>query len=151
LGLWARRATGPLPLFTTVAFHLQRKGERRGSIPQPPLEPLSADPCFRVLPDVAESAHLKLFTCSWLPAVFACCALSGVRGGVNRCRRRKRHQAFSNVMANAVPKSIRARCKAGSPITMCRHRAAASSASGSTLLVLEGLKTVWARRKGAVY
>ncbi len=32
------------------------EGDRRGSNPQPSLEPQSADTCFRVLPDVAELA-----------------------------------------------------------------------------------------------
>ena len=32
------------------------EGDRRGSIPPPSLEPLSADTCFSVLPDVAETA-----------------------------------------------------------------------------------------------
>jgi hypothetical protein len=57
-------------------------GDRRGSNPRPS-EPQSADTCFQALPHVAEPAYLSRFYSWWLPSVSGCCALSGVRGGVN--------------------------------------------------------------------
>ena len=57
-------------------------GDRRGSNLRPS-EPQHADTCFCVLPKVAQSAYLDGFLCSRLPTVSVCCALSGVRGGVN--------------------------------------------------------------------
>src|SRR5829696_9216666 len=48
------------------------EGDRRGSNPRPPLEPQSADTCFRALPDVAESAYLsqlpllEVVRCFWV-------------------------------------------------------------------------------------
>src|SRR5215207_8845000 len=68
----------------TCKHGLSRKGDRQSSNPRPSLEPQSADSCFQELPDVAESAYLNRFPCWWLPEVSRCCALSGVRSGVNR-------------------------------------------------------------------
>jgi hypothetical protein len=48
-----------------------------------PSEPQSADIRFWALPNVAETAYLSCFLCSRLPAVSRCCALGGVRSGVN--------------------------------------------------------------------
>src|SRR5829696_9497952 len=59
-----------------------REGDRRDSNPRPS-EPQSADTCFWAFPDVAQSPYLSPFPYWWLPAVSACCALSGVRSGVN--------------------------------------------------------------------
>jgi hypothetical protein len=58
------------------------EGDRRDSNPRPS-EPQSADTCFWAFPDVAQSPYLSPFPYWWLPAVSACCALSGVRSGVN--------------------------------------------------------------------
>src|SRR5215212_3672364 len=55
-------------------------GGRRDSNPLTP-EPQSADPCFWVLPYVADYADLSRFLCWWLPGVSVCCALSGVNVG----------------------------------------------------------------------
>jgi DNA-directed RNA polymerase specialized sigma24 family protein len=66
---------------TTVVGRVCLKGDRRGSNPRPS-EPQSADMCFSVLPNIAESAYLSQFVRWYLPAVSGCCALSGVKGGV---------------------------------------------------------------------
>jgi hypothetical protein len=60
--------------------------DRRGSNPRPP-EPQSDVVGFWVLRDVAKPAYLSRFDCWRLRAVAECCALGGVRSGVNRYRK----------------------------------------------------------------
>ena len=70
-------------VFWEIRSVVSKEGDRRGSNPRPS-EPQSSVIGFWALPGVAESAYLSRFHCWWLPTVSVCCALSGVRSGVNR-------------------------------------------------------------------
>jgi hypothetical protein len=55
---------------------------RSNGKPSRPSEPQSADTCFQVLLQVAESSYISRFLCSQLLAVSVYCTLSGVKSGV---------------------------------------------------------------------